>query len=664
MRWQSDLPNVLIDAEGKTISLVAPAGLSRRGHLEAWLDTMRTRDYQGWRLDCDFAHGGVWAGVADLVASLLPALKAVAPDLVLRHDYELVSILPSLRRTIPVRHLSLTDMAPDQEQTRLYPPDRALRVVHGLVELLAEWKARSGQAPWLIVCDHFDRAGHLGRTFFRELLRRRGIALRLTLVLVSESAQEMADGELADQRVRLSLSPEAQEHFDPRIARAEARQLEAECTDDTALAEENLAALIRLWTRAGDEERVFYWRTRAFTRYTLRGYYQEALVHGEAARQFVLEHVPDDESKHASVINKLYSCYCAIGEPYKALDLLQSEALPKLIDKQSRGHFFYQLAMLYTRFLSDRDRDLRHAEASLDEGLSELLAADMPEAARQFSITFNRNGLALVRHRQGRFQEAIDLCREGYERLHTHLGDGEHRLHRSVLLYNIAQVYSAMGNSEEALAHFDMAIEIDPSYSEYFNERGNVYFRLERFDEAFADYQRALELSPPYPEVFVNLGQCLRAIGQIPAALAAYDRALDLKPDQNWVFVMRAECHEALGSLRAALEDFNRALSLDPAQFAVLANRACIHYELGNPQDALADLDSAIRISPETADLYQNRAAALQGCDRFDLAIRDLERYLDLRPDASDLPEVTSRLGELRGRLPSAPAAVSSHAQG
>jgi tetratricopeptide (TPR) repeat protein len=633
MQWLNELTCELGETEGKAISLTVPAGQQQHHEfLHGWLARMRTQGFQGWYLDCDFDKGGTWAGLTELFASLLPTLQTLAPDLLIRHDYELVSIMPNLRNTLPVRHLSLTDIASDQEQTRLYPPDRALRIVHGLIDLLAEWKARSGQSRWLMVCDSFDRAGNLASTFFTELLHRRGVALRLTLVLVTVGEKEIR-----------------QSQGDPLAALEAASLLEAECVGDPDLTEERLPRLIRLWTLAGNEEKAFAWRTQAFTRYTLRGYYREALAHGNIAMRFVLEHMPGDEQRLASIINKLYSCYCAVGEPYKALELLEIDAFPKLTGAQTRAHFFYQLAMLYTRFLSESDRDFRKAEASLDEGLAELLAAEMPETARQFSITFNRNGLALVRHRQGRFQDAIALCREGYDRLSRYLGDGEHRLHRSVLLYNVAQVYAAMGCLEEALSHFDAAIGLDPSYSEYFNERGNAYFRLQKFEEALADYQQALELSPPYAEVFINLGQCLRAMGQYEVALEAYNRALDLKPDQNWVFVMRGECHEALGSLDAALDNYTQALSLDPTQFAVFANRAYVHHALGQPQRALADLDRAIEISPETAELYQNRAAALQECGQSHRAVLDLEKYLNLCPNAADASEVLSRLRALRG---------------
>lgn len=652
MQCLPELPLPLPTGSGKAVALVAPEGPARRALLSTWLLMAREKGYEGWGLDCDFAHGGPWAGLADLLGSFLPSLQAIAPDLVTRHDYEIVTVLPRMNKVIPVRHLSLTDQASVQEQTRLYPPDRALRIVHGLIELLAEWKARTTNSPWLLICDNFDRAGYLTHTFFSELLRRRGTFLGAPLLLVtSDGETSLATEQLVQSSVEIPLEVEPEAASDPEEAFLRARQLEAECSGDLDLEEDNYSKLIAAWTQAGDYEKAFFWRTESFSRYTMRGYYRDALVHGKAALQFIREHLADDERKRTSVVNKLYSCYCGIGEPYEALRVIEEEALPTLTNKEYRAHFHYQLAMLYTRFLPESDRDLSKSEASLEQGLSDLLAAEIPLERKQFLITFNRNAMALVRHRQRSHQEAIKLCREGYERLMKYLGNEQHRLHRSVLLYNIAQVYATIDRPDDALYHFNAAIALDTSYSEYYNERGNIYFRLGRLQEALTDYRQAVELSPPYPEVFVNMGQCLRALGLFNEALASYGRALDIKPDQPWVLVMRAECHEALGKLEEALADYTGALALDPSQFAVLANRACLYFALGDPRRACTDLDRAIEISPNTPELYENRASALYGLGLKEQAIQDLERYLALSPGAPDFQEVTTRIVELR-RLP------------
>ena len=63
--------------------------------------------------------------------------------------------------------------------------------------------------------------------------------------------------------------------------------------------------------------------------------------------------------------------------------------------------------------------------------------------------------------------------------------------------------------------------------------------------EALACYQRALQLNPDFAEAHNNLGTALQDQGKIAEALACYRRALQLKPDY-------AEAHNNLGN---ALQD-------------------------------------------------------------------------------------------------------------
>jgi tetratricopeptide (TPR) repeat protein len=308
---------------------------------------------------------------------------------------------------------------------------------------------------------------------------------------------------------------------------------------------------------------------------------------------------------------------------------------------------YYLLAMLHARFLPAPD--LARAEDYLQRGLGLVAEADMPEPDRHFLSVFIMNGLALVRLRQRRVPEALELCRAGVSRLNQHLDAHQHRLHRSVLLFNIAQVHAQIGPYEDALSYFTQAMAMDPNYSEYYNDRGAVSFRMDRLAEAESDYLRATELSPPYAEVWVNLGQCYRVMDRMQDAVAAYSRALDLDPTSTLATVGRADAYSVLGHVELALSDYERALAMDPAQPLVLASRAILHYDTGRLVDAVEDLDAAVALAPDVADLYQNRAVALRELGRSGEAAEDLNRYLSLSPDAEDRAQVQGWLYSIEG---------------
>ncbi|HEY0557599.1 MAG TPA: hypothetical protein VGG20_25315, partial [Thermoanaerobaculia bacterium] len=165
------MPSHPVQHRGKILRVSGQPGAERREILTSWLDRAAADAGATWYLDCDMDRAGPWGGVHELFAALLPELSESAPDLVREHDYELLSVLPELRRSMSPRFATLTDLAPPSERVRLYPADRAVRLIHGLINLLAEWKARRPGGPWIMLCDDFDRASHLSRRFFLELAR-------------------------------------------------------------------------------------------------------------------------------------------------------------------------------------------------------------------------------------------------------------------------------------------------------------------------------------------------------------------------------------------------------------------------------------------------------------------------------------------------------------
>ncbi|MDF5713273.1 MAG: tetratricopeptide repeat protein [Rhizonema sp. NSF051] len=323
--------------------------------------------------------------------------------------------------------------------------------------------------------------------------------------------------------------------------------------------------------------------------------------------------------------NDLGLLYVALDKPLEAFEVMK-RAMQQTSNPDDLFRGCFMMAMLYIREF--KKKDISEAEAYLERGLKELARSDIPSDFKLFYTTFNRNGLALIRHRQGRYQEAIEICQWCYEQVNNLLKPEEHQLYRSILHFNIAQVYDFIGNYAEAITYITAAIAIDPNYSEYYNLRGNLYFNIGCLDDALNDYFQAIQLSAPYPEVWANLGQCYRRLEEFNKAVDAYSNALDLQPNEFSVLVARAQVLEILGEEDKALLDYNAALTLDSNQPFVLANRAIVYYEAKRYQEALDDLNQAILLSPKTADLYQNRAIAFTALGQEELALQDSRTYL------------------------------------
>ncbi|MEP0911677.1 tetratricopeptide repeat protein [Leptolyngbya sp. GB1-A1] len=603
------------------ILVEAEPGPSRRHYLQQQLEQSQQDDtVLAWFLSCNYEEGGHWAGLKELLADLIPEVLAHVPELLTKHHYELVTILPFWRRTLSFQGLNQTDKSfLLNEQTRYYQAERALRIIHGVINLITNWFNHVQAKQLLLVCDDYERASSLVKRFLFELMRRRGQHLNLQLLIATTSKESEAlanhFGSLcAIERMCLleetrSNSVPISENFPSEQESARSLQeLEQQIGKDSIELESNLPQLIRFAQLSNQPEKVLEYQIAASTICISQGFYEDALVYAEQARLLFQRYPFNDEEQRWTLYANLYKCYTALGYAQLALEIAEY-LMATVHQPEYRYRVYYMMAMMYARYLPEQD--FSKAEDYLNKGLEQIAQTNYPRSKKLFHTAFNRNGLALVRHRQKRPYEAAELCRTHYEKLDNHLKPDEHILHRSVLLYNIAQVYASLGSHEQAISYFSGAIAMDPNYSEYYNDRATVLVRMEQFEQALEDYFKAIELSAPYPIVWSNLGHCYRQMGEMEKAVDAYCVALDLDPNQFPILVARAQAFEGLEQFNNALADYNAALTLNPDHALVLANRAALYYDLERYQESLNDLDHAISISPETADFYHNRAIVL-----------------------------------------------------
>lgn len=611
---------------GSLTVVAAAAGAARAQWLREHVAAAAPPGASVQHLDCRLRCGGPWAGLTDYLAELVPQIDAAEPELLQRHRYELSLALPALRSRFPLSEASLTDASPVKERVRSYPVDRAYRLLHGLIDLLAEWLPRRAQRTVLVLHD-FDQAGALMRRFFHDLARRRLQTLPLDLVLAVEAGQADTVAALFDNQAltRLSLAlPAGAPAADLAALRAAAADWEQRLS--VSLGQDNLIPrLIDAYDQLGEHARAQRWRAAALAVYNHFGLYEDALYFGEPVLTD-LDEIDYGERRFSRwhIVSGLFNAHAAMGRPEDALRVVRDEALAKVSDPDDLVSIYYTMAMLHCRFLPQRDFAL--AEDYLQRSMDILDQTTLGEAERHYLAVFNLNGVAFIRFQQGRLQEAIELCRDGYDRLQRHLGDSQYRLHRSVLLYNIAQVYSGTRSYDEAIAYYSAAMEIDPRYSEYYNERGSVFLKVGRLAEAVADFRTAIGLSAPYFEVWTNLGQAYRRAGDAAAAVQAYTQALDIEPGAGLALVGRAQAYEQLGNAAAAIADYSAAIARDPRDAQLWSNRAVLRYENGDLFEALQDLDEAVRRAPAMAELYENRAVALTALQRHDEAQRDREQ--------------------------------------
>ena len=271
-----------------------------------------------------------------------------------------------------------------------------------------------------------------------------------------------------------------------------------------------------------------------------------------------------------------------------------------------------------------------------------------------------RHLMGLIRLRQGRYAEALDLIRavvkaqrrnaEAWTNLglvHHRLGSREKALasfrkalaivpDHALTLYNRGIVLNELGRRQEAIASYEAALAIRPDHAEALYNRGNVLRDLGRYEEAIASYDRALALRSGYVEALNNRGNALAALGRHAEAIASYDGALAERSDHAEALFNRGNAFYALEEHEEALASYDRALTLRSDHADTIYNRGNALFALGHHVEALASYDRALAIRPNYARALNNRGNALQKLQRHAEALASYEAALAIRRDDAE----------------------------
>jgi len=681
-------------------------------------------------VNCHRRLRGPYTGVGTMLRTIVPQAWSLAPALVTTHLAAILCAAPELESLIGSPPGTLTEHAPPGERTRWYSRLRTRRISHHLVDFLNEF-ARLRDTGELTLCfDTVHEADHSDQEFLAIALRRadRGY-VRLGVAsqdpdgadLLPELAEALgryaaridtpvaAAPVTAQDATQGDQSPASEQDLacafidsdgttdDPQEIEAYARALESDPRSIAALHQARATELeavgeitltlgaIPYHVRNGAEHAYDAWPVYMVAeQYCMDVGFYRAQLEILDEMELMLRDAPENRDRGADhhVMIRRGQVLALLDRQDEAMDSYIRGLADTRVPMEAMALHYY-LGMLYTRFNTPEHKDHKVAKAHLNTSVALASLLEDPDD-RAFYTVFMGNGLALAEVHLGRLASALDLVDNGLARLDRELGDAKHRLHRSVLRANRAQVLMGLGRGAEALEDFDELVRIDPYYNEYYFERGNARYQAGDLDGAMADYEHALSLGPMFPELFHNRGDVKTANGDLVGAIREFRRALDLEPDARESRISLTEVlldagaeQEALrvaeeglalhpedpkllcllgqaamagGDTDRAAEALDRAVAADGELYQALVARGTLHYEQGRFDDAVADLDQALAVvGGDDPDLLFNRGYAHEAAGRLAEAVEDYTRALEL--PGADSETLMSRRRECRARL-------------
>ncbi len=247
-----------------------------------------------------------------------------------------------------------------------------------------------------------------------------------------------------------------------------------------------------------------------------------------------------------------------------------------------------------------------------------------------------------------------------YQRSTSDMPDGfvyKHDL--AVPYFGHGLALAGVGKQNDALADFEKAISIDPSYGDAFCERGVIYFGQgdknkgcidllsakvvgsekakslyeknacsdvstaflatgnTKFDAkdytgAISDYNYAVQLNSESADALIKAGECYMMLKKYDKAIAYFKKAQKIVPDNLVVLIDKGSAYNSIENFKEAFNDLSIVIKKDPNNYEAFMQRGLACEGMQNLNSAIYDYSEAIRIKPKDGMAYYKRGLANQ----------------------------------------------------
>lgn len=214
----------------------------------------------------------------------------------------------------------------------------------------------------------------------------------------------------------------------------------------------------------------------------------------------------------------------------------------------------------------------------------------------------------------------------------------------AIKLMQRGQTLLAEGRVDAAIEHFQAARTLQPGNPTVHNVLGVAELQRRNAQAAIASFNQALELAPTYSDARNNRGAAYLQLGQLAMAEADFLAVLTDATYANRAGVLfnLGSLYLRKGNLTAAEENFRRATASGGPLDAYLA-LASVEEKLGNLELAEKAYLEAMARAPERADVGMALARLYESQGRTKEAEEQYARILSFSPDSPEAQQIRAR---------------------
>jgi len=188
-------------------------------------------------------------------------------------------------------------------------------------------------------------------------------------------------------------------------------------------------------------------------------------------------------------------------------------------------------------------------------------------------------------------------------------------------------IFHDRGLFSKAQGHFEMALQINPNYTEAALNLAVTYNDLGRYEDAKRVYGQALANSRTEPgeldpfvrgkiaNMYADIGDVFASSGLYDLAAAEYDKALSMAPGFVDIRLKLAQALRDAGKHDAAIAQFEQILRDRPGYTSARVHLGITLYAIGRNTEAIAQWQEVLRHDPDnkSCKMYLNLVSGAGG---------------------------------------------------
>nr|XP_033336891.1 stress-induced-phosphoprotein 1 [Megalopta genalis] len=186
-------------------------------------------------------------------------------------------------------------------------------------------------------------------------------------------------------------------------------------------------------------------------------------------------------------------------------------------------------------------------------------------------------------------------------------------------------------NFEEALKHYNRAIELEPTEIIYQLNVAAVYFEQKEYEKCISQCEKAIDIGRENRADFKLIAKAFTRIGH------AYKKVENWK--QAKVYYEKSMSEHRTPEIKTLLSDIDKIIKEEERKAYIDPVKAEEEKELGNQRykdgdypTAIKHYTEAIKRNPDDPKYYSNRAACYTKLAAFDLGLKDCEKCIEIDP--------------------------------